>query len=84
MAYTALEQMRTVNRPRLGDDDGAEAAGTLRFLGDAAAFEEVLARTDEFNRLAETETRSKSDLLPPSGTRPFAPPTIPRSADNGT
>lgn len=53
-------QIRT---PRSGDK-GATDAGTLRFLGDSAAFDEVLARTEEFNRLAEKETPPQSDLLP--------------------
>jgi hypothetical protein len=43
---------------------GAENSGTLRFLGDKAAFEEVLSRTDEFNRLAGKETPPQSGLLP--------------------
>ena len=43
---------------------GAENSGTLRFLGDKAAFEEVLSRTDEFNRLAGKETPTQSGLLP--------------------
>ena len=52
--------------PRDGGDGAAAGdAGTVRFLGDAAAFEEVLARTDEFNRLAEKELQPQSDLLPP-------------------
>ena len=43
---------------------GAEQGGTVRFLGDKAAFEEVLSRTEEFNRLASKEARSPCSLLP--------------------
>ena len=52
-----------IQTPRSGDED-AEPGGETRFLGDADAFDEVLARTDEFNRLAEKESRSPGDLLP--------------------
>ena len=52
-----------VQTPRRGAD-GAADAGTVRFLGDRAAFEEILTRTEEFNRLAEKEAPPQSDLLP--------------------
>ena len=52
-------QIRT---PRNGDD--AADAGTFRFLGDEAAFGEVLSRTDEFNRLAGKEDQPEQGLLP--------------------
>ena len=52
-----------VQTPRNGTE-GAADAGKLRFLGDEAAFEEVLSRTDEFNRLAAGEAQPQYDLLP--------------------
>ncbi len=49
--------------PRSGEEAAADA-GTLRFLGDREAFSEVLARTDEFNRLAAGEPLPQCGLLP--------------------
>ena len=52
-----------VQTPRMGTEDAADA-GMLRFLGDEAAFEEVLARTDEFNKLSAEEALPQNGLLP--------------------
>ncbi|MBQ1631419.1 MAG: hypothetical protein II049_01195 [Clostridia bacterium] len=41
-----------------------QEAGTVRFLGDRSAFDEILQRTDEFNRLAVGAPSSSSPLLP--------------------
>ena len=51
-----------IQTPRNGTD--AVNAGDVRFLGDRAAFEEILSRTDEFNRLAAKTSSSGSELLP--------------------
>lgn len=50
--------------PRDGENADSGKAGTVHFLGDSAAFDEVLSRTDEFNRLSEKEPQSRCDLLP--------------------
>ena len=42
----------------------SEDAGEVRFLGDRAAFEKTLARTDEFNRLSAESPLPESGLLP--------------------
>ena len=52
-----------VQTPRIGAEDAADA-GKVRFLGDEAAFEKVLARTEEFNRLAGQEEKPRRALLP--------------------
>lgn len=39
-------------------------SGTVRFIGDESAFSEVLARTEEFNRLAEQHALPAVSLLP--------------------
>ena len=52
-----------VQTPRIGADDAADA-GKVSFLGDQAAFEEILTRSDEFNRLAGKETPAQHALLP--------------------
>ena len=51
-----------IQAPRKGDE--SSAAGAVRFLGDRTAFEETIARTDEFNRLAKTVSASEFSLLP--------------------
>ncbi|MBQ6293378.1 MAG: DUF4231 domain-containing protein [Lachnospiraceae bacterium] len=51
-----------VRTPRSGAE--GEGAGKVRFLGDEAAFELTLARTDEFNKLAGQEPRPQRALLP--------------------
>ena len=48
--------------PRKGDE--TSTAGAVRFLGDRAAFDETLSRTDEFNRLAKKAPASESALMP--------------------
>ncbi len=48
--------------PRPGDAAGN--AGDVRFLGDRAALEERLVRTDEFNRLAADRSLPAAKLLP--------------------
>lgn len=50
-----------IKTPRNGADTDA---GTVRFLGDASACSEILARTDEFNRLAEEHAAPAPSLLP--------------------
>ena len=52
-----------IQTPRAGGD-GAMQTGTVRFLGDEAAFREILARTDEWNELAEGLTGENKPLLP--------------------
>ena len=52
-----------VQTPRSGTDGTADA-GKVRFLGDEAAFAEVLARTDEFNGLAGNKAQPQRGLLP--------------------
>ena len=56
-----------VQTPREGSDSAD--AGTVRFLGDRAAFDGVLARTDEFNRLA-AKTTAAGSLLPDTDREP--------------
>ncbi|MBQ5991140.1 MAG: hypothetical protein IJL62_01170 [Clostridia bacterium] len=58
-----------VQTPREGSDSAD--AGTVRFLGDRTAFDGVLARTDEFNRLA-AETAVDSPALLPVDREPDA------------
>ena len=48
--------------PREGKTGGK--AGTVTLLGNREALEEVLAKTEEFNRLAETDDGSGCSLLP--------------------
>ncbi len=50
-------------------DGEANAAGEVRFLGDRASFDEVLLRTDEFNRLA-AKTTAAGSLLPDTDREP--------------
>lgn len=52
--------------PREGQN--GEEAGTAALLGNREAFEEILSRTEEFNRLAETDDGAGYSLLPEDRT----------------
>lgn len=54
--------------PRKGSD--AAGAGTTRILGDEPACREILARTEEFNSLAEEAPPEGEGLFPPDETDP--------------
>lgn len=51
-----------IQTPRRGEE--SNAVGEVRFLGDADAFDETLARSDEFNQLAKNVPASECSLLP--------------------
>ncbi len=55
-----------IKTPRKGD--AAEDAGEVRLLGNAEAMEEILERTEEFNRLAEKTDGTGFPLLPEAET----------------
>lgn len=52
-----------IKTPRAGAGPDPDA-GTVRLLGDASAFSEILSRTDEFNRLSEQTAAPEPSLLP--------------------
>ena len=70
MACRNAENIAVVHvlTPREGDDAGK--AGTVELLGNRKALEEILARTEEFNRLAEEVTGGGDRLLPESTGEP--------------
>ncbi|MDO4853129.1 MAG: hypothetical protein Q4A88_06910 [Clostridia bacterium] len=47
------------------EEEAAQPAGTVRFLGDPKALEDILKSTDTFNRLATKQTGQTEKLLPP-------------------
>lgn len=58
--FGAVLQIKT---PRAGANHVADA-GATRLIGDEASLREILARTDEFNRLVEQHTAPAPSLLP--------------------
>ena len=50
-------------------DDGQDGAGQIRKLGNTGTLEEILNKTEEFNRLAETRLPKQEPLLPADDSR---------------
>ncbi len=64
MACRRAENLTVIHvmTPREGTED--PGAGTVNVLGDRKKLEEILTRTEEFNRLAETAPEGGESLLP--------------------